>query len=177
VIETERLLLRELTLDDLDDLTAMFADEEVMRYIGAGGVLGRDRAQAMIEREMVNYVDRGWGEWATIERETGRTIGVCGLIAWPDIDGAEELEVAYLLAREAWGQGYATEAATAVRDHALALGLGERGLVSLIYPDNEASVRVAIKNGMTYEKDVPFQGHVLRLYRLRPGSTAGADAS
>jgi RimJ/RimL family protein N-acetyltransferase len=49
---TERLILRKLTLDDLDDLTAMFADEAVMRYIGAGGVLGRDAAERVVEREL-----------------------------------------------------------------------------------------------------------------------------
>jgi ribosomal-protein-alanine N-acetyltransferase len=170
-IATERLLLREPTLDDLDALAAMFADDEVMRFIGAGGALGRDRAQGVIEREIANHAERGWGEWITEERATGDAIGLCGLILWPDIDGAEELEVAYLLARGAWGKGYATEAAAAIRDHALALGT-ERP-VSLIYPDNGASIRVAEKNGMVYEKDVPFQGHTLRLYRL-PADFPGA---
>ena len=163
LIETARLLLRAPTVEDLDALAAMFADEEVMRYIGAGGALGRDRARATLEREIAHHAERGWGEWITVERASGRTIGLCGLILWPDIDGAEELEVAYLLARNAWGQGFATEAAGAIRDRAVAMG---RVPVSLIYPDNAASIRVAEKNGMSYEKDVPFQGHTLRLYRL-----------
>jgi ribosomal-protein-alanine N-acetyltransferase len=102
-------------------------------------------------------------------------IGLCGLILWPDIDGDEEVEVAYLLARDAWGRGYATEAAAAIRDHAL--GLGVDGPVSLIYPDNAASIRVAEKTGMAYEKDVPFRGHALRLYRLprHGGAVVGSD--
>ena len=168
-LETDRLLLRDLEPDDLDDLAAIFADEEAMRWIGAGGVLGRDVAAGMIEREQRHYRERGWGQWATVERASGHVIGVCGLILWPAIGGREELEVAYLLARHAWGKGYATEAAAAIRDHALVLGT-ERP-VSLIYPDNAASIRVAEKNGMVYEKDVPFQGHMLRLYRL-PASAA-----
>ncbi len=163
MIETERLVLRDLEPDDEDALAGMFADPEVMRFIGRGGVLGRDVARRMIERERENYAARGWGQWAAVERDGGRFIGVCGLILWPDIDGREELEVAYLLARDAWGVGYATEAAKAIRD----VGVTVRpDLVSLIYPENVASINVARKVGMAYEKDVPFQGQQLRLYRL-----------
>jgi ribosomal-protein-alanine N-acetyltransferase len=70
--------------------------------------------------------------------------------------------VAYLLARDAWGVGYATEAAGAIRDVGLTI---RPDLVSLIYPDNTASIKVANKIGMTYEKNVAFAGHELGLYR------------
>jgi RimJ/RimL family protein N-acetyltransferase len=166
MLRTERLTLRDLEPSDVEDLAAMFADEEVMRFVGAGGVLPAETARKMIDRERAHYAERGWGEWATVERATGAFLGVCGLILWPEIDGVEELEVAYLLARDAWGKGYATEAATAIRDFALE-ELGRERLVSLIYPDNAASIRVAEKVGMAYEKDVPFAGHTLRLFSLR----------
>jgi ribosomal-protein-alanine N-acetyltransferase len=162
VIETGRLMLRDLEPGDADDLAAIFADDEVMRWIGSGGALDRKVAVRMIERERQHYAERGWGEWATVERDSGRFIGVCGLILWPDIDGREELEVAYLLARNAWGAGYATEAAGAIRDVGLTI---RPELVSLIYPDNTASIRVAHKIGMAYEKSVAFAGHELGLYR------------
>ncbi len=165
MIETDRLVLRDLEPADTDAIAAIVADEEVMRFIGAGGVLSRDLVVRMIERERQGYAERGWGQWATVERATGRCIGVCGLILWPDIDGQEELEVAYLLARDLWGKGYATEAATAIRD----IGAQIRpDLVSLIYPDNAASINVARKIGMAHEKHVAFQGHQLELYRLAP---------
>lgn len=162
-IETERLLLRDLEPEDLDDLAAMFADAEVMRWIGGGGVLGRDVAEGMIERQRRHYADRGWGQWATVERATGRMIGVCGLILWSSMGGSEELEVAYLLARDAWGKGFATEAATAIRDYGVAI---RPDLVSLVYPDNAASINVARKLGMTWEKEVELEGSTLGLYRL-----------
>ena len=162
LIETDRLVLRDLEPRDEDTLAAILADEEVTRWIGAGGPQVGDVARRVIERERGHYAERGWGEWATTERDSGRMIGLCGLVLWPDIEGREGLEVAYILAREAWGRGYATEAATAVRD------VGARSdpdLVSLVYPDNTASIRVAHKIGMTYEKDVEFQGHQVELYR------------
>jgi [ribosomal protein S5]-alanine N-acetyltransferase len=165
VIDTHRLVLRDLEPADTDAIAAIFADEEVMRFIGAGGVLDRDVVVRMIDRERRGYAERGWGQWATVERATGRCIGVCGLLLWPDIDGQEELEVAYLLARDAWGNGYVTEAAAAIRD----VGVEIRpDLVSLIYPDNAASINVARKIGMAHEKVVAFQGHQLGLYRLAP---------
>jgi RimJ/RimL family protein N-acetyltransferase len=98
-IETPRLVLRELEPTDEDALAAMFSDPEVMRWIGTGGVRTREDARGVIALERARYAERGWGEWATCLRDTGETIGLCGLILWPDLDGAEELEVAYLLAR------------------------------------------------------------------------------
>jgi len=162
-IEAERLVLRDLEPTDLDDLATIFADEEVMRWIGGGGVLGRDVAEGMIERQRAHYAERGWGQWATVERATGRMIGVCGLILWPSMGGHEELEVAYLLAHDAWGKGFATEAATAIRDFGRAI---RPDLVSLIYPDNAASINVARKLGMVWEKEVELKGSTLGLYRL-----------
>jgi RimJ/RimL family protein N-acetyltransferase len=172
-IETDRLVLRDLQPRDEDTLAAMLADEEVMRWIGAGGAQF-GVARRVIERERGHYAERGWGEWATTERDSGRMVGLCGLILWPDIEGREELEVAYILARDAWGRGYATEAATAVRDVGRTI---RPDLVSMIYPDNAASIRVAQKIGMTYEKDVDFQGHQVGLYRQEPIREYGAAES
>jgi [ribosomal protein S5]-alanine N-acetyltransferase len=167
ILETARLTLRELVPGDLDALAGLYADDEVMRFIGAGGALGRDEAERYIERQMTAYRERGHGEWATVLRESGETIGLCGLIVWPDIDGAEELEVAYLLARDAWGKGLGTEVATAIRDWA-ARELGRRRLVSCIVHGHVASIRVAEKIGMRYEKDFEYQGLPMALYGWSP---------
>jgi RimJ/RimL family protein N-acetyltransferase len=163
LIETPRLIVRELDRGDLDRLAAIYADPDVMRFIGEGGPLGRERAAAAIERERANLAERGYGEGATILRETGELIGVCGLIVWPDIDGVPELEIAYLLDAPWWGMGFATEVASAIRDFALD-ELGRERLVSCIYPENAASIRVAEKIGMIYEKDFDWAGHTLSLY-------------
>ena len=164
MIETKRLFLRELAPSDDQAVAAMFADPDVMKFVGPGGVRELEDAQRMIERERKHYADRGWGQWAAVERATGRMVGVCGLILWPDIDGEQELEVAYLFAKAVWGKGYATEIATVLVQKAREL---RPDPVSLIYPDNGASIAVAKKIGMVHEKDVPFHGSTIGLYRYK----------
>jgi [ribosomal protein S5]-alanine N-acetyltransferase len=167
VIETPRLVLQELVPEDEDALTAMYADPEVMRWIGAGGVRTRQDARESIRRQLEEYATHGYGEWATTLRGSGELVGMCGLIRWPDLDGVEEIEVAYLLARHVWGKGLATEAASAIRDWGLRQ-LERKRLVSLVYHDNIASMNVARKIGMSWEKDVPFKGTMIALFSLGP---------
>jgi [ribosomal protein S5]-alanine N-acetyltransferase len=165
VLVTPRLILREQTMDDLDDIAAFAADPEVMRYLGTGGVRTRDDAKEALEWMLERYAEDGFGLWATVEKATGRWIGRCGLLLH-EIDGAVETEVAYALVRDAWGHGYATEAATAARDHATG-ALGRRRLICLIHHGNDASVNVATKLGMRFERDVPFRGITVAMYSLR----------
>lgn len=162
MIQTKRLFLRELAPSDDAAVAAMFADPDVMRFIGGRKTLELEDAQRMIERERKHYAERGWGQWATVEAATGKVVGVSGLIEWPDIEGATELEVAYLFAKPAWGKGYATEIASVIRDQALEM---RPDPISLIYAENEASIRVATKIGMVYERDVAFAKSTIGLYR------------
>lgn len=160
VLETEHLFFRPLTLDDLDDLAALYADPDVMYYFD--GPRTRDQARAQIETSRRFYADLGYHLWATIHREDDRFIGRCGLLP-QIIEGRPEVEVAYMLARAYWGRGLGTEAARAIKQWAFR----EHGfprVVSLIDPRNVASQRVALKNGMRYVKDVEVNGYVDRLY-------------
>ena len=91
------------------------------------------------------------GLWATVHKETGRFIGRCGLLPWT-IDGKDEVEVAFTIAREYWGQGLATEAARAILQHGLE-GLNLSRLICLIELENIASQRVAEKIGMRFERE------------------------
>jgi RimJ/RimL family protein N-acetyltransferase len=88
-------------------------------------------------------------------------------VYFPDIAGRPEIELGYRLARLAWGRGYATEAAHAVRDLAFTT-LGLKRLIAMIDPANGASIRVAEKIGMQYEKDIVFGGynHPDRIYSI-----------
>jgi ribosomal-protein-alanine N-acetyltransferase len=151
VLETERLLLRRLTMADLDPLAALYRDPEVRRYFPDGTRTHeqtREELQWVID---VYYARYGYGLWATILRETGDFVGRCGLLPW-EIEGRPEVEVAYLLDRNHWGRGLATEAARAIADHAFATLPVER-LICLVDPANNASANVATKIGMTLFRD------------------------
>jgi [ribosomal protein S5]-alanine N-acetyltransferase len=192
VLQTERLLLRRLTIDDLDRLADLYADPEVRRFFPEG-TLTRDETREELEWIIdVYYARFGYGLWATIERRTGELIGRCGLLPWkvvaarsPEHLGLEgpderpnpgdryEVELAYLLARERWGRGLATEAAIAVVDHAFE-HLDVARLICLVDTGNEASLAVARRAGMVAEGTVEIEGETLPLLSLsRARWTAG----
>lgn len=162
VLETERLRFRPLTLDDVDDLAALYADPEVMFHFD--GTRTREQARAEIERIQGQYATYGFHFWATTLRADGRFIGRCGLIPMT-VEDRPEHEVAYVLARAHWGRGLGTEAARAIKEWAFR----EHGfprVISLIDPRNIASQRVALKNGMRYVKDVEYNGYIDRMYAV-----------
>jgi [ribosomal protein S5]-alanine N-acetyltransferase len=174
-LETERLVLRPLTIDDLDDIARFVADEETMRYIGTGGARTREQARTSLEWMIETLERQGFGHLAAVRKEDGVLVGRAGLNVWnpenwtitrlDEAEGPVEIEVAYLFGREHWGNGYATEAATAVRDWAL-VELGLERLIALIYPDNVRSIRVAEKLGMTPEGEADFGQGALTLFSL-----------
>ena len=166
VLETERLILRRQVIEDLDALWALYCDPEITRYI-PDAPRTFEEARAELEWHMNGHPrNPDLGLWATIHKETGRFIGRCGLLPWT-IDGQEEVEVAYTIAREFWGQGPGVEAAWAIVTHAFE-HLHFSRLVCLIEPDNSASVKVAQKIGMTFEKAIDHELGLLHLYsRIR----------
>ena len=150
IFETSRLLLRRQTLEDLDDLWALYRDPEITRFI-PDAPRSYEEAKAELEWFMNGHPQHPeLGLWATIHRETGKFIGRCGLLPWT-IEGRPEVEVAYTLAREYWGRGLATEAAHGIVGHGFER-LHLPRLICLIDPGNAASQRVAEKIGMTFER-------------------------
>ena len=130
----------------------IFGDPEVMRF--GDGVQSREWVQAWLRTCLERYHQTwGFGPYAVVEKRSQNVIGYCGLFFFPDVGGQPDVEVGYRLARSAWGQGYATEAAGAVRDFAFAT-LGIQRLIAIIDPSNIASIHVAEKIGMHYEKEV-----------------------
>jgi ribosomal-protein-alanine N-acetyltransferase len=150
ILETGRLLLRRLLPQDLDALYVLYSDPEVIRYIP-------DAPRNLDEtREELEWFLNGHprhpqlGLWAAIHKPTGRFIGRCGLLPWT-IDGRQEVEVAFAFARDCWGQGLGTEVARALVAYGFEQ-LGYSRLISLVEPENLASMRVAEKAGMVFEK-------------------------
>ena len=162
LFESPRLLFRPLTLEDLEDLAALYADPEVMHFFD--GVRTRDQARAEIEMCQRMYGEVGFYFWATILKTENRFIGRCGILPqW--IEGQPEYEVAYMIARRYWNQGLGTEAARAIKEYGFARYAFPR-LISLIAPGNRASVRVAEKNGMRYIRDVWANGYLDQMYAV-----------
>jgi [ribosomal protein S5]-alanine N-acetyltransferase len=144
ILETPRLLLRELTLDDLDDLAALYADPQVMYFFD--GARTRQQALEEIERCQEQYRQIGFYYWAAIYKADGCFAGRCGLVPQM-IDGRQEYGLAYMIARRYWGQGLGTEAARAITDYAFEHYSFPR-LIAMIAPDNVASIQVAENIGM-----------------------------
>jgi ribosomal-protein-alanine N-acetyltransferase len=165
VLETDRLILRRLTLDDLDALAELYTHPAVRQYIPEG-VLTRDETREELESILRRqYGGYGYGLWATILKESGAFIGRCGLLPW-ETDAGLEVEVAYMLDEPYWGRGLATEAARAIAEYGFAR-LGLKRLVCYIYPQNAASRRVAEKIGMRFAKTlVEDNGEVSLVYSL-----------
>ena len=152
IIETNRLILRELTLDDLDALFALYRDPDIRKYFPDGT---RTVEETKEELEWIldeYYGQYGFGLWATIFKETGAFIGRCGLIPWT-IDEQQEVEVAYLLDKAYWGRGLATEAAQAIVQYAFEQ-LQLSRIICLFDPEHHASRNVAKKTGLTFEKEL-----------------------
>ncbi len=163
VIDTGRIVLRELDSSDLDRLAEIYADIDVMRYIAKGIVLTYEQTRKSIENWKAYYEKHGFGNWAAIEKGTGRFIGLCGL-SW--LEDKSDVEVSYLFAKEAWGRGYATETAGAIIDYGFNVA-GLKRIVALVYPQNTPSIHVIEKLGMRYECDRIFFGDkLLRVYSL-----------
>ncbi len=164
ILETERLRLRPLRLEDLDDLWALYGDPAVTRYIPDAP---RTVAEARAE---IEWFQNGHpkhpqlGLWATTLKPTGRFIGRCGLLPWT-IDGRLEVEVAYALAQAQWGHGLATEAARGIAQYAFER-LGLTRLICLIDHANLASARVARKIGMTFEKEFVDEYGPTQIYAM-----------
>ena len=150
LLETERLRLRPYTRDDLDDLASIVGDAVTMRYYPRP--FSREDASSWIERNLRRYTDDGHGLWAMVSTASDEFVGNSGLVKqW--VDGREEVEVGWLVARRWWNQGFATEAATACRDYGFDV-LGMDRLISMIRPENVPSRRVAEKIGMSVEKEL-----------------------
>jgi ribosomal-protein-alanine N-acetyltransferase len=167
VIETPRLHLRRMTLDDVPALLSVFGDPEVMRFYPAP--FDEARMQRWVAWNQNHYTEHGHGLWTVILRATGECIGDCGLVP-QQVEGVPEIEIGYHLRRDLWGQGLATEAALGCLNHGLTT-FGYRRFVSLIHPQNTASRRVAEKVGMTLEREVEWKNKPTCVYAVERPAT------
>src|SRR4051794_23984681 len=161
-LETERLRLRPFRPSDFEDYAALNADPEVRRYLGDGEPWDRGRSWRHLAFLLGHWQLGGAGMWAVEHKETGAFLGVIGFASpegWPGF------ELAWILARRWWGHGYATEGARAALAHAFTVLRRDR-VISLIHPENQASIRVAERIGERLQGRVHHLGREMLCYGL-----------
>jgi ribosomal-protein-alanine N-acetyltransferase len=151
MIETDRLILRTMRAEDVDDLLVIFSDPKVMASFG-GQLFDRTMMEGWVRRNLAHQEEYGYGLFSVILKPRELLVGDCGL-EHMEVDGCPEVEIGYDFRSDHWGRGLATEAAAAVRDYAFT-EIGLERVVSLIRPDNVASLRVAEKIGMVKTKEI-----------------------
>ena len=161
-LETERLTLRSFREEDVRAFFELSQDPAVVRFVGDRRVPTEQEAWRAVAGWLGHWAMRGYGQWAIEERSSGRFIGRAGIINpvhWPGP------EVGYLLGRDYWGRGYATEAASA----AMGWGFDQIGfadLLSLIDPDNAASIAVATRLGESLRGETDLMGNRVLIYGI-----------
>ena len=161
-LQTDRLKLRMLRESDFDAYAEMCADPEVMRYIGDSQPLARPMAWRNLATMIGHWSLRGYGLWAAEERSSGAFVGRIGF--W-NPDGWPGFELGWMLHRQFWGHGYATEGARAALDFAFSR-LAQPHVISLIHPKNAASIRVAQRLGERLTHSTEVMGKSTLVYQI-----------
>jgi [ribosomal protein S5]-alanine N-acetyltransferase len=172
ILETSRLTLRPFRKDDVDLLSELMANQDLMRF--SLGVYTREQTQTVLEKFLSwNRAGRP-SPFAVVVRSNSALIGYCGFLHW-HLDGTDEIEIGYRLHPDYWNKGIATEAATVVRDHAFR-DLELPRVISLIHSENIASRRVAEKIGMMLEKQTTFRSFPTNVFSLSRARWAKENA-
>jgi ribosomal-protein-alanine N-acetyltransferase len=147
ILETKRLILREIVNSDFDELYRMNSDPTIMKYVGDGSTRNREQMKNELGMLISHYTRKpGLGIWATILKDTNTFVGASGLVYY---DNTTEIEIGYRMLKEYWNSGYATEASLGLLDYGFnCLGLNK--IVSSAHVENFASRRVMEKIGMTF---------------------------
>lgn len=163
ILETPRLIIRELTKDDCSNLTSILGDPEIMKF-SVSGKMAQSKIEKFITNALKSYKDNKYGLWALTTKLDKEVIGIFGLIKQP-VGEAHITEISYRLKKIHHGKGYATEAVSYIIDYANH-NLGIRELVAFIEPENTPSIIVAEKNGMHFSENCTFHQKKVKLYKI-----------
>jgi RimJ/RimL family protein N-acetyltransferase len=151
ILETERLIIRQFTLEDAEFISRLVNEPSFIQNIGDRGVRTLDDARAYILRVAIqSYEKNGFGLYLVLLKESGESIGMCGLIKREEL---EDVDIGYAFLPEFWSRGYAVESALAVKVYARNV-VGLKRLVAITDPENQGSIRVLEKIGLKFEKMV-----------------------
>ena len=163
VFETERLLLRPYTMDDVESSYQVNRDPEVSRYTGDGGPKTREEMATILrDHVLADYQKHGYGRYLVFHKEAEQNIGFSGLKYLPEED---EVDIGYRFAKKFWGQGIATESCHPFLAYGFEV-LQLPSIIGMVLPDNKGSIRVLEKLGFTFERDFMEDGEKVLTYRL-----------
>jgi len=149
VLETDRLLLRKLTIDDAEFILELLNEPSFLHFIGDKGVRTLEDAREYILRgPIASYERHGFGLYLTALKEGAVPIGMCGLLKRESL---ADVDIGFAFLPRFWSKGYALESALAVKAYGLDI-LGLERIVAITNPDNEASIRLLEKLGLKYER-------------------------
>jgi RimJ/RimL family protein N-acetyltransferase len=159
ILETERLVLRQFTMGDAEFILELVNEPSFIQNIGDRGVRSISDAIKYLEAGPISsYARNGFGLYLVQLKESGESIGMCGLIKR---DVLEDVDIGYAFLPKFWSKGYAVEAATAVKEQARSLGLSR--LVAITDPANTGSIRVLEKLGFVFEKTIRLSADDIEL--------------
>lgn len=160
ILETERLLLRQFSSEDAGFILELLNEPSFIQNIGDRNVRTLEAAQAYISNGPVaSYAKHGFGLYLVVLKETGESLGMCGLIRR---EGLEDVDIGYAFLPRFWSRGYASEAAQAVKAYAKEV-VGLTRIVAITDPANQGSIRVLEKLGLRFEKMVRLSADDIEL--------------
>jgi RimJ/RimL family protein N-acetyltransferase len=155
VLETERLILRELVPEDAPFMLELLNDPAYILNIADRGVRDVEGARRYLEeRWRASYAEHGFGLWVVVHRETGACTGLCGLVRR---SGLDDVDIGYAFLPAFRGRGFALESALAVKAHARDV-VGLTRLVAIVTPGNARSIQVLERLGMRFERTLRLPG-------------------
>lgn len=163
ITETARILSREFVVDDTPALSRILGDPSVMEFSSKGPMTEKE-TEKFIQWCRSSYQEYGHGQWALVENPTTELIGFCGL-SHAKINSVDEVELAYRLAKDQWGKGLATEAASQVLSHGFST-CNLDTIISIVSPCHKASIRVLEKIGFKSYSETRYSGWDVRVYRM-----------
>lgn len=166
MIETERTYLRPFTMSDQDFYASLWGDPDIVRYIGDGKTRSDQEAIDRLANHVIPSYRNGYGYGlqAIVYKSNDQLIGQAGLLP-KNVDGKREIEIGYWLIPSYWGKGLAKEVALSLRDYGFRQIRCPR-LICLINPNNPASIFVARRIGMSYQKTTQWNGITALVYGL-----------
>ena len=161
IFETERLIVRSYTMDDIDHFFRLNGDKDVMRYIRPAQT--REQSKVFLRKIIAAYKERpGAGRWGMFSTENGEFVGSFAVIP---VENSAMLQMGYALLKENWGKGYASESVKGGIEYVFG-PLGLSAIAGITFPENIASQKVLLKNGFVFDKTITEDGAELNLYML-----------